>query len=698
MTDRTSLPKTALLSLLVMLPLNSYADSSQTNALQSDASPDEPAVELEPVVVTSMPETSVAPEPARLIGVAGAGNDPLRALESLPGVVFGSGRQAAPAIRGSSPQENAYYLDFLPVGYLFHVDGSSILSDELTEEFTLYNAAFPSRYNKATGGVIDSESVSATDLDTTAVIDLSLLRAGLLVGSDIGDDQAFYLNGRMSLFQYYLENLVDDEDFEFTTVPEFYDYQGQWQKRLANGSQLSLQLTGARDKAGVLFDEDSDQVQQDPGLAGGIDAERYFNQQGLLLEGDLGNGSTYRAGIYHLEETFGYRIGQDNAIDANSHTYGIRSRFDRETTLLATGMFTWGFDVSERRIDYVGQFSAPPCDEFTADCRLSDSTETVSGDGVVVLRDYNLFLNRALQFTDDWQFSFGPLVSYNDYTGNAFFEPRINNRLRLSEQLTWTAAYGRHHVMTGNPGQYVEEFGNPELDETRAIHYATGLEYQLRPGLILTSEIYYKNLFDIVVARADKDEVYPTLSDEEYNELPRYTNSASGRAYGLESLLYATFSERWYGWASLALSRTERENRLTGEDFPYEYDKPVVINLVGNYQLNTDWTLGLRWRFQSGQLVTPLEAAVPDSEIPGLYNPIYGSPYSERLPAYHKLDFRADRRINLSRSELDVYFEVLNLYNRDNVVGYRYKNADYSEKETVSDLPLLVSVGFKATF
>ena len=693
MTDHRPLVFSGLLCSLLLLPVPSNAAEDGESAPAADD-----IVEMETVVVTSsaMPEAPLTPQTDRVISVPGAGNDPLRALESLPGVVFGPGRQAAPAIRGSSPQENTYYLDFLPVGYLFHVDGSSILSDELTQNFTLYNAAFPSRYNKATGGVIDSESISADQLENNAVIDLSLLRAGVLVGGDISNDQAFYLSGRMSLFQYYLENLVDDDDFEFTTVPEFYDYQGQWQKRFSNGAELSLQLTGARDKAGLLFDEDSDQVQQDPALAGGIDAEQYYNQQGLLLENDDGNRS-YRAGLYHLEETFGYRIGTGNTINANSHTYGIRSRFDRETTLLARGIFTWGFDISEQRIDYAGSFSAPPCDEFRSDCRLSDATETVSGDGVVVLRDYNLFINRALQLAEGWQFSFGPLVSYNDYTGNAFLEPRINNRLNLSDRLVWTAAYGRHHVITGNPGQYVEEFGNPDLDETRAIHYATGFEYELQDGLMLTSEVYYKKLFDIVVARP-AEENYPGLSESQYNDLPRYSNSAEGRAYGLETLLYATFSQRWYGWASLALSHSERENRLTGENFTYEYDKPVVINLVGSYQWNEHWRLGLRWRYQSGQLITPLEGAVPDADVPGLYNPVYGSPFSERLPDYHKLDFRADRRFNLSRSELDLYLEILNLYNRENVVGYTYENADYSGKEEVNDLPLMLSLGVKARF
>ena len=64
----------------------------------------------------------------KLLRVPGSGNDPLRAIESLPGVVFASGRRSEPAVRGSSPADNAYIIDFLPVGYIFHQDGSSSAS------------------------------------------------------------------------------------------------------------------------------------------------------------------------------------------------------------------------------------------------------------------------------------------------------------------------------------------------------------------------------------------------------------------------------------------------------------------------------------------------------------------------------------------------------------------------------------------
>ena len=96
--------------------------------------------------------------------------------------------------------------------------------------------------------------------------------------------------------------------------------------------------------------------------------------------------------------------------------------------------------------------------------------------------------------------------------------------------------------------------------------------------------------------------------------------------------------------------------------------------------------------------MTPLEGVEEDDDTPGLFNPIYGDPFSERLPAYHRLDFRADRAYQFSRWSMDLYFEVINLYARENVVGYRYLNADYSEREEVNDLPPIASFGVRMVF
>jgi len=241
------------------------------------------------------------------------------------------------------------------------------------------------------------------------------------------------------------------------------------------------------------------------------------------------------------------------------------------------------------------------------------------------------------------------------------------------------------------------EFGNPDLEQPEADHYELGLENQIRDDLFWKFEVYYKKLDKLIVSRENKDVFYPSLTDAEYLNLPRYTNEADGHAWGGEIFINKNLSERWYGWLSVAYARTERRNKLTGEDFRYSYDQPVIINTVANYQLTSSVDIGLKWRFQSGQLITPLQYAEADDDIAGLYNPVYGELNSRRLPAYHRLDVRLDKALTTASGwDLNLYAEVLNLYNRANVTGYQYENADYSDREEVTDLPLIVSFGIKA--
>ena len=153
-------------------------------------------------------------------------------------------------------------------------------------------------------------------------------------------------------------------------------------------------------------------------------------------------------------------------------------------------------------------------------------------------------------------------------------------------------------------------------------------------------------------------------------------------------------TEGWYGWVSVAWSETRRKNKLTGEDFRYSYDQPWIVNLVSSHELNEDWTVGFKWRYQSGQLVTPIEGTVPNPAA-GTVDPVYGKVNSERLPAYHRLDVRFDRTYEFRKWTMDLYTEVLNIYNNQNVSDYEY-NGDYTEKEEVTDLPLIISFGIKA--
>ncbi|MFK7860438.1 MAG: hypothetical protein AB8B64_16585 [Granulosicoccus sp.] len=65
--------------------------------------------------------------------------DPVRALQSLPKLIYTNDEEALPAVRGSRPDGNYFQADFAPASYLFHFDGLiSVFDAELIKSFDIY--------------------------------------------------------------------------------------------------------------------------------------------------------------------------------------------------------------------------------------------------------------------------------------------------------------------------------------------------------------------------------------------------------------------------------------------------------------------------------------------------------------------------------------------------------------------------------
>ena len=637
--------------------------------------------ELDDIRITAKDDSLTEISTKKLLRIPGAGNDPLRAIEALPGVTFSTGRNAEPAVRGSSPDDNLYIIDFMPVANIFHFDGSSLLNDNVIQDFKLEAVAFDAQYNNATGAVIEANSRAPYTDRKQAVIDFSFLKAGILLETPITENSAAYLSVRQSLIHFYIENLLDDEDFEFTTVPEYYDYQAKYQLQLSDDDSISVQALGSRDKAGLLFSEDSDTVKRDPGLSGGISVNSYFHSQGILLENTLSDATRLKTGFSHMLRNIDLGIGLENDLNARSEDYSLRSHLTTNLNLYHT--LRTGIDIVENHINFDGDFTAQPCTELQADCSLSENTSRIAESDNRKIYNYDVFI------ADDWfvtpRLSLTPGVtgSYDDYSEQTFLQGKFKFRWEFIDYWWLNGGWGQYHKFTDNFAEVAKGFGNPDLKQSTSDHYTLGIEHQLNETLLIKFDSYYKTFDDLVVANID-----PTT--------PRYTNDADGDAYGFELFLNKSFSEGWYGWVSAAYSETRRRNKLTGEDFKYNYDQPWIVNLVSNHELNQDWTLGFKWRYQSGQLITPVvSAAQTNVDNPDKYVPVYGDLNSRRLPDIHKLDIRLDRNYQYKKWNMDLYVEVLNVYNQANVSGYKY-NEDYTDKEDITGLPTIVSFGIKA--
>lgn len=627
---------------------------------------DSPPDGIEEVIVSGKKKQDIShidPETEKLFNVAGAGLDPLAAVFSLPGVTFASDFGSEPAVRGSAPGDNAYYIDFIPARYVFHIFGNSIFNENLIHKFDLYPAAFPSEYSNATGAVIDVTLREPKKQPLTVTANWSFILTGAMVESQLSENQAFYASYRRSLIDKFVDKEDgDDEDEgrEVDKLPISDDYQLKYAWNINSDHQLSLVAAGADDTVAATFSQNSNEVQVDPDFAGPASITLGFDSQGLVWEWVPGKGDQrLKMLLSHIieKDDVSYGTGQFQLIDTERYI----ARAEHGFSFTDSHWLTVGISAEQAELDASINVKYVPCDEITVYCPTVDA-EFLAFDTRLKLQYDTAYLEDQWQINEALLLTSGLHYSRDDYLDRERLEPRLRLNYAVNDNWSLSTAAGLHSQMP-ELVEILEETGNPDLDYIDAVHYVIGVENILADGWSWHSDLYLKELDNKVISVTD-----PELAD--FGKI--YTNNASGTAYGLEFLVDKKLTDKWYGWLALSLSRTERTNDYTGETRRFDFDRPVMLNLVANYQLSQDWMLGFKWTIQSGLLYTPIVDIKNNENQPEVLEPVYGDLNSERLPVYHRLDVRAEFRRPTGYGYWILFVDLLNAYNQENVEGYAF--------------------------
>src|SRR5690606_159800 len=126
-------------------------------------------------------------------------------------------------------------------------------------------------------------------------------------------------------------------------------------------------------------------------------------------------------------------------------------------------------------------------------------------------------------------------------------------------------------------------------------------------------------------------------------------------------------STPWFGLASFSVSRS-RFTGLDGVERPGSYDARLIATLLAGWRPNATWELSGKLRVATGRPTTPFltEGAATGSLDFSRYNA------GPRLPTFHAVDIRLDRRWSFRASQLVAYLDVQNLYGRANVSEYEW--------------------------
>lgn len=260
----------------------------------------------------------------------------------------------------------------------------------------------------------------------------------------------------------------------------------------------------------------------------------------------------------------------------------------------------------------------------------------------------------------------GVRTDYSSFTRERTVDPRLSAAYRVGDA-TITAAVGEYHQVS-DPLYFAEGIGRPGIGPMRARQYVLGAQLG-DDKRIARVELYDKRYHDLVGLTRDKDVVA----------------GGRGEARGLD----AFYRHPLWPFASTRISYSYVDSRRTDPNSgtiaraPFDVTHSAIAIL--DQAFPRGWSFATAFRYATGKPFTPVESAAFDASR-DVWTPVYGAPYSERLPAAMKWDISLSRVTRLSaRSQLVYFFSLDNVLDRTNLYQYTY-NADYTQRVAVRSL------------
>ena len=653
--------------------------------------------------------------------IPGTGGDALRSLQSLPGVARPPGLAGLLIVRGSSPNDTQVYADGTLLPLIYHFGGlSSVIPTELLDKIDFYPGNFSTKYGRVQGGIVDVALRSpdtqclgdyGTQTDKKgcfhgmAQVDLIDGRV-MLQGPLPAKDWSFAVAGRRSWIDLWLKPVLESAGSTVTAAPVYYDYQLIVDHKTST-SKFSLRAYGSDDKFRIIV---TDPAAQDPAFGGALSFATSFYRAQMLYQTDLSPSVSFDSMVSAGKNNTGFSVGN---FLFNLNTYPIYGRSEFGFKVAPGVKVNAGLDFLLAPYDVIVRFPQPPRPGEPDPGPFASRPPQESHVTTTAFQPA-WYGEAELQPSNRLRLIPGVRVDYARDTGHADFSPRLVARYDLvkgndpsgggfrtlagdAEPAHPDSTRLRTTLKSGvgvfyQPPQFQETnpvFGTPGLLSNRAIHYSLGVEQEFSPQIELSLEGFYKDLTR-QVARAPNDEGGYT-----------YNNFGTGSVIGLEALLKYKPDSRFFGWIAYTLSRSVRRDAPDLPEYLFQYDQTHNLIILGSYRLGRGWEFGGRFRIVSGSLDT---ASLPPPALPalyaadaGAYTQLQGKAYGTRLPLFHQLDLRVDKRWQFRTWRFSTYLDIQNVYNNAAVEGLSY-NYNFSKQSYQTGIPIIPSIGMRGEF
>jgi TonB family protein len=655
------------------------------------------------VVVTGKKQEAVVTkytlERRTLETVPGTFGDPVRVVETLPGVARTSYSAGFLVIRGANPAESKVFVDGVDVPLIYHfIGGPSVLNPNFLDSIAYYPGNFPTRYGQATAGIVDVVPTRQEAEVFSGEVDVNVLNAGVYLEGPVTDKGVFRLGARRSYVDGVLAAAFKIMDRDGVLVaPVYYDFQGQFGWKVNDEQRLNLFYLGSFDSLELITstkDQDFD-----------IDLSTQTNFHRVI--------GTWQYATEKFSASVKPYFGADTfsidtlALSFDADLYIVGGRAETTYRPVKWLQMTSGVEGGVGINSLTGKLPKPrdyyhPGSLITGggqSAELEVETFTVSDNYYRFSPYLDLQFEplKGLTFTPGFRFE----VWHHPGGNVLMYDPRFVARWEVGGGVSLKGGVGRFS-RPPDAGSTDAQFGNPGLGPQWAMHYSGGLEWRPFDDFIIDLQGFYVDSTDLVTP-------VDGFSENADGEIvsKRFSNGGFGRSYGMELLIKRAPTDFFYGWISYTLSRSE----LAGYDFVKgdvaaggntfdlqlsPFDQTHILSLVGSFRFGRGWETGLRMRLVSGNPITPISGGRFMGDMNG-YSPITGRVRSDRLSPFFQVDLRIEKVWTFDRWIMSTYLDIQNVTNHPNseffVWDYRFNKG-----WKVPGIPILPSLGISGRF
>ncbi len=669
---------------------------------KSDDEDDLEIVVVAPTVRREAVSTKMKAEEARK--VPGTSGDVVRVVESMPGVARSTAGAGQLIVWGASPQDTRVYLDGVPIPRLYHEGGlRSVVHPKLVDGVELVPGGYAAPYGRGLGGLVSVTTITPEGERVGGRVHGDFLDASGVIATPLDRKRKVHFAAavRGSYVQAWSRELFGERTTAFIPIPSYGDGQVRLSVRPSKRDRIELVVLGSadrfargvpdvdpaltiRDRRGTDFGRAYARWTHEGAAGGQLTVTPFFGWSRARntssygpVATSLGN-TTWLAGVRANQSVRPVKWVQlDVGIDAELDVVQL----DR------TGALALPAREGDIRV-----FGQPPPDQIGAD-RWRVTMVGVAPYAQVELAPWRgklritpgIRLDPYARAVDRRNPPTAVTPKVGGFRHDFAAEPRLAIAATPHERIELKGAVGLYRQAPA-PEDLSATFGNPTLPTARALHTVLGVDVRIVKSLSLGVTGFYTRSKRLAMRNGDEAPL-PARALEP---------TGSGRAYGMQVLLRQELWKGLFGWVAYTFMRAERRDRDAASWRLFDYDQTHVLTAVLGWSLPRGFEIGARMRYASGFPRTPVTGSYYDA-TKNRWQPTFGEHNSIRIPAFVQLDARVAKRFDIRRTKLEIFVELLNVWNRRNAEELIY-SPDYSRRGTISGFPVLPVAGVQWDF